>query len=56
MGSVVAKSTISFQQPLLAKADQIIAVPTLVRKLPNPVRFFVGDLSDSDAILAYLTS
>ncbi|MDR3561184.1 MAG: circadian clock KaiB family protein [Negativicutes bacterium] len=45
-----------FQQPLLAKADQIIAVPTLVKKLPCPVRLFVGDLSDSDTILACLTS
>lgn len=40
------------QQPALAKTEQIIAVPTLVRKLPEPVRFFVGDLADWDEILA----
>lgn len=41
-----------FQQPALAKTEQIIAVPTLVRKLPKPMRFFVGDLADRDKILA----
>jgi len=45
-----------FQQPLLAKADQIIAVPSLVKKAPDPIRLFVGDMSDSDTILACLTS
>lgn len=45
-----------FQQPLLAKVDQIVAVPTLVKKAPDPVRLFVGDMSDSDTILACLTS
>ena len=45
-----------FQQPLLAKVDQIIAVPTLVKKLPTPVRLFVGDMSDTDVVLECLTS
>ncbi len=43
-----------FQQPHLAKADQIVAVPTLVKKLPKPVRLFVGDMTDSDTLLASL--
>jgi circadian clock protein KaiB len=43
-----------FQQPLLAKADQIVAVPTLVKKLPKPVRLFVGDMSEPETILSYL--
>jgi len=40
-----------YQQPHLAKAAQIIAVPTLVRNLPSPVRKFIGDVSNSDRIL-----
>ena len=34
--------------PRLAKDDQIVAIPTLVRKLPDPLRKVVGDLSDED--------
>ena len=45
-----------FQQPLLAKAEQIVAVPTLIKKLPGPKRLFIGDLSDSLTILARLNS
>ncbi len=41
-----------FQQPALARTEQIIAVPTLVKKLPKPVRLFVGDMADRDEILA----
>jgi len=37
--------------PALAKGDQIIAVPTLVRKLPVPVRNIIGDLSDTEKVL-----
>ncbi|HJP62599.1 MAG TPA: circadian clock KaiB family protein [Mucilaginibacter sp.] len=33
------------EQPQLAEGEQIIAIPTLVRKLPSPVRILVGDLS-----------
>ncbi|MGE5697698.1 MAG: circadian clock KaiB family protein [Candidatus Sericytochromatia bacterium] len=40
--------------PRRAAEDQILAVPTLVRKLPEPVRKVVGDLSDTDRLLAGL--
>ena len=40
-----------YQQPSLAKGDQIIAVPTLVKKLPTPIRKLIGDLSQEDRIL-----
>ena len=40
-----------FQQPALAKDEQIVAVPTLIRKLPLPIRRFIGDLSDRDGLL-----
>lgn len=43
-----------FQQPLLAKAEQIFAVPTLVKKLPIPKRLYIGDMSDTQTILASL--
>jgi len=42
------------QQPQLSKGDQILAVPTLVRKLPQPVRKIIGDLSDTDRVLVGL--
>jgi circadian clock protein KaiB len=42
------------EQPQLAKADQILAVPTVVRKLPKPVRTVIGNLSDTDRVLAGL--
>ena len=40
--------------PQLAKGDQIIAVPTLVRKLPEPVRKIIGDLSNTHKVLVGL--
>lgn len=43
-----------FQQPALAKAEQIIAVPTLIKKLPLPLRRVVGDLSNEQRVLAGL--
>ena len=43
-----------FQQPELAKVDQILAVPTLIRKSPLPPPRFIGDLSDRDVVLARL--
>lgn len=43
------------QQPELAKQNQIIAVPTLLKKEPVPIRMFIGDLSDTGAIMAQLT-
>ena len=39
------------QNPKLAAGDQIIAVPTLVRKLPEPVRKIIGDLSNVEKVL-----
>ena len=43
-----------FQQPVLAKDEQIIAVPTLIKKLPAPLRRIVGDLSDEQRVLVGL--
>lgn len=40
--------------PRLAKEDEIVAIPTLVRKLPNPVRKIIGDLSDAERTLVGL--
>jgi circadian clock protein KaiB len=40
--------------PQLARGDQIVAVPTLVRKLPQPVRKIIGDLSNSERVLVGL--
>jgi circadian clock protein KaiB len=42
------------ENPRLAADDQILAVPTLVRKLPQPVAKIVGDLSDTDRLLIFL--
>ena len=39
------------KNPRLAKDDQIVAIPTLVRKLPEPVRKIIGDLSDTERTL-----
>ena len=39
------------QHPTLAKGEQIIAAPTLIKKLPTPLRRFIGDLSQTDRIL-----
>ena len=42
------------QNPRLAKEDQIVAIPTLVRKLPQPLRKIIGDLSDTERTLVGL--
>ena len=42
------------ENPRLAADDHILAVPTVVRKLPHPVRMIVGDLSDTDRVLVGL--
>ncbi len=42
------------KNPQLAKGDQILAVPTLVRKLPVPVRKIIGDLSNTERVLVGL--
>lgn len=42
------------KNPQLAEGDQILAVPTLVRKLPEPIRKLIGDLSDKEKVLVGL--
>jgi len=42
------------EQPQLAAGDQIVAIPTLVRKLPEPLRKIVGDLSNTERTLVGL--
>jgi len=42
------------KNPRLAKDDQILAIPTLVRKLPPPVRRLIGDLSNTERVLVGL--
>ena len=42
------------RHPELAKADQIVAIPTLVKKLPEPVRHIIGDLSVTQRVLVSL--
>ena len=42
------------ETPRLAKDDQILAIPTLVRKLPEPVRKIIGDLSNTERVLVGL--
>ena len=43
-----------YQQPALASAEHIIAVPTLLKKLPLPVRTLIGDLSNEQQLVAGL--
>ena len=40
-----------YQQPDLARRDQIVAVPTLIRRLPLPLRRLLGDLSNLESVL-----
>jgi circadian clock protein KaiB len=42
------------ETPQLARDDQILAIPTLVRKLPQPVRKIIGDLSHTESVLVGL--
>jgi circadian clock protein KaiB len=42
------------KKPQLAKGDQILAIPTVVRLLPAPVRTIIGSLSDTDQVLVGL--
>ena len=42
------------KNPQLAKGDQIIAIPTLVRRLPPPIRKIIGDLSNTERVLVGL--
>lgn len=43
-----------YQQPNVAKSEQLIAAPTLIRKLPLPLRRFIGDMSNKEKILVGL--
>ena len=42
------------KQPQLARGDQILAIPTLVRRLPTPVKKIIGDLSNTERVLVGL--
>ena len=42
------------ENPKLAQGDQILAIPTLVRKLPEPIKKIIGDLSDTERVLVGL--
>ena len=42
------------ENPTLARGDQILAIPTLVRKLPQPIRKIIGDLSKTERVLVGL--
>ena len=42
------------KHPQLAKGDQILAIPTVVRKLPKPVRIIIGNLSETERVLVGL--
>jgi circadian clock protein KaiB len=43
-----------YQQPVLAKGEQIIAAPTLLKKLPLPMRRIIGDMSNRERVLVGL--
>ena len=43
-----------YQQPALAKGEQIIAAPTLIKELPLPLRRIIGDMSNRDRVLVGL--
>ena len=43
-----------YQQPELAERDQIVAVPTLIKQLPAPLRRMIGDLSDRERVVIRL--
>lgn len=40
-----------YQQPVLAAGEQVIAAPTLIKKLPQPLRRLIGDMSNTDQVL-----
>jgi len=43
-----------YQQPTLAEGDQIVAAPTLIKRLPDPLRRMIGDMSNTDKVLVGL--
>jgi circadian clock protein KaiB len=42
------------ENPQLARGDQILAIPTLVRRLPEPIKKIIGDLSNTERVLVGL--
>lgn len=44
----------TFQKPKMVKEDQVVAMPTLIKKLPAPLRRIIGDLSDTERVLVAL--
>ncbi len=44
-----------YQQPLIAQADQVIAIPMLIKLSPMPLRRLIGDMSDKDKIFRGLS-
>jgi circadian clock protein KaiB len=53
-GSVRIEIVDLLENPALARADEILAIPTLVRKLPPPLRKIIGDLSNTERVLVGL--
>jgi circadian clock protein KaiB len=43
-----------YQQPTLARGEQIVAVPTLIKKLPSPLRKLIGDMASEERVLVGL--
>jgi len=43
-----------YQQPVLAQGEQIVAAPTLIKELPEPLRRIIGDMSNTERILVGL--
>ncbi len=43
-----------YQQPGLARTDQVVAIPTLIKSLPLPLRRLIGDMSDEERVLVGL--
>lgn len=43
-----------YQQPALAEGEQIVAAPTLIKRLPDPLRRIIGDLSNTERVLVGL--
>ncbi|HZW03294.1 MAG TPA: circadian clock KaiB family protein [Anaerolineaceae bacterium] len=53
-GKYVIEVVDLLENPTLARGDQILAVPTLVRKLPPPIKKIIGDLSNTERVLVGL--
>jgi circadian clock protein KaiB len=53
-GEYTIKVVDLLKNPALARGDQILAIPTLVRRLPSPIRKIIGDLSDTERVLVGL--